>query len=161
LVVRLLPSIAPTRVLQCSHPMPTGVLMGFSPSFRTAATKQPGRSGFDKYTYRRRAMIEQCVGWLKVCRRIGTRFEKLAVNFLAMLKRTIIERHLKLTFQTEPTQAPTADRPQPAGRCRGPASRAAGWERSGEPPRWPGSTGRPRPAPAATAAARPGRPSAE
>jgi transposase len=57
-----------------------------------------GRSVFDKDTYRRRSVIEQCVGWLKECRRIGTRFEKLAINFLAMLKLAIIERYLKLAF---------------------------------------------------------------
>ena len=41
---------------------------------------------FEKATYRRRHVIENCVGWLKECRRIGTRFEKTAVNFMAMLK---------------------------------------------------------------------------
>ena len=51
---------------------------------------------FDRRTYRRRAVIEQCVGWLKECRRIGTRFEKLAVNFHGMLQLAMIRRHLKL-----------------------------------------------------------------
>ncbi len=50
---------------------------------------------FDKETYRRRNVIERCVGWLKECRRIGTRFEKLAVNFLAMLKLAMIGRYLR------------------------------------------------------------------
>jgi transposase len=36
---------------------------------------------FDRVTYRRRSVVENCIGWLKECRRIGTRFEKLAVNF--------------------------------------------------------------------------------
>jgi transposase len=34
---------------------------------------------FDKETYRRRSIVEQTIGWLKECRRIGTRFEKLAI----------------------------------------------------------------------------------
>jgi len=51
---------------------------------------------FDKTTYRRRNVVERCVGWLKECRRIATRFEKLAVNFLAMLKVALIERYLRL-----------------------------------------------------------------
>lgn len=49
--------------------------------------KRPGRPPhFDKEAYRRRAAVEQAVGWLKECRSVGTRFDKLAVNFLAMAK---------------------------------------------------------------------------
>lgn len=54
--------------------------------------------GFDKQRYRQRAVIEQCVGWLKECRRIATRFEKLALSFLAMFKVAIIQRYLKIVF---------------------------------------------------------------
>ena len=53
---------------------------------------------FDKQTYRQRAVVEQCVGWLKESRRIGTRFEKLAVNFRGMLQLAMIRRYLKLLF---------------------------------------------------------------
>lgn len=53
---------------------------------------------FDKETYRRRSIIEQCIGWLKECRRIGTRFEKLAINFLAMVKVAMIQRYLVFSF---------------------------------------------------------------
>jgi transposase len=53
---------------------------------------------FDKATYRQRAVVEQCVGWLKESRRIGTRFEKLAVNFHGMLQLAMIRRYLKLLF---------------------------------------------------------------
>ena len=53
---------------------------------------------FDKETYRQRAVIEQCVGWHKESRRIGTRFEKLAVNFHGMLQLAMIRRYLKLLF---------------------------------------------------------------
>ncbi|MCE9589098.1 MAG: transposase, partial [Planctomycetes bacterium] len=42
--------------------------------------------------------IEQTIGWLKECRRIGTRFEKLAINFLAMMKLAMIQRTLKIVF---------------------------------------------------------------
>jgi transposase len=56
------------------------------------------RARFDKETYRRRAVVEQCVGWMKECRRIGTRFEKLAVNFHGMLQLAMIHRYLKLLF---------------------------------------------------------------
>lgn len=51
---------------------------------------------FDKATYQRRCVIECCIGWLKECRRLCTRFEKLAVNFLAMIKVAMIQRYLRL-----------------------------------------------------------------
>jgi transposase len=51
---------------------------------------------FDKISYRRRSVIENCVGWLKECRRVLTRFEKLAVNYLGMLKLAMIQRYLRL-----------------------------------------------------------------
>ena len=57
-----------------------------------------GRIHFDRTTYRRRSRIEQCNGWLKECRRVGTRFEKLAMNFLAMIHLAFIERYLRLLF---------------------------------------------------------------
>jgi transposase len=57
-----------------------------------------GRVKFDKLTYRQRHVIEQCVGWMKEYRRIGTRFEKLAVNFHGMLHLAMIDRYLRLLF---------------------------------------------------------------
>jgi transposase len=53
---------------------------------------------FDKATYKRRSIVEQCIGWMKECRRIGTRFEKLAINFLSMVKLAMIKRSLRLLF---------------------------------------------------------------
>jgi len=58
---------------------------------QAAAAKQ-----FDDEAYQRRSIIENCVGWLKECRRIATRFEKLAVNYIGMLKLAMIERYLRL-----------------------------------------------------------------
>ena len=57
-----------------------------------------GRVRFDRQAYRRRSTIEQCNGWLKECRRVATRFEKLAVNFLAMIHLAFIERYLRILF---------------------------------------------------------------
>jgi transposase len=51
---------------------------------------------FDRTTYRRRNVVERLVGWLKENRRLATRFEKLAVNFLAMVKLAMIQRCLRL-----------------------------------------------------------------
>jgi transposase len=47
---------------------------------------------FNRRTYRRRSSIEQLIGWLKEFRRIATRYEKLARNFLAMVKLGFILR---------------------------------------------------------------------
>lgn len=53
---------------------------------------------FDRRAYKGRSVVEQCVGWLKEFRRIGTRFEKLAVNFHGMLQLAMIRRYLRLLF---------------------------------------------------------------
>jgi transposase len=58
---------------------------------------------FDRWAYRGPCVAEQCVGWLKEFRRIGTRFEKLAVNFHGMLQLAMINRYLRLLFQTVPS----------------------------------------------------------
>jgi transposase len=50
---------------------------------------------FDKRAYRGRNVVERCVGWLKNCRRICTRFEKLAVNFSAMITLAMIVMYLR------------------------------------------------------------------
>jgi len=48
--------------------------------------KNQRRVRFDKARYKRRNVVERLIGWLKERRRLATRFEKLAVNFLAMIK---------------------------------------------------------------------------
>ena len=53
---------------------------------------------FDRPAYRGRCVVEQCVGWLKEFRRIGTRYEKLAVDFHGMLQLAMIRRYLRLLF---------------------------------------------------------------
>ena len=53
---------------------------------------------FDTAAYRGRCVAEHCVGWLKELRRIGTRFEKLAVNFHGMLQLAMIDQYLRILF---------------------------------------------------------------
>ena len=53
------------------------------------------RPGFDREAYRGRNVVERCISWLKECRRVATRYEKLARNFLAMIKLAMIERLLR------------------------------------------------------------------
>ena len=66
------------------------------PSAANERARHDERVKFDPLAYRRRSIIENCVGWLKECRRIATRFEKLAVNYLGMLKLAMITRYLRL-----------------------------------------------------------------
>jgi transposase len=51
-----------------------------------ARPKNQRRQRFDKARYRQRNVVERLNGWLKERRRLATRYEKLAVSFLAMLK---------------------------------------------------------------------------
>ncbi len=44
---------------------------------------QPRDESFDKMSYRRRNIIERAVGWFKWCRALATRYDKLAVNYVA------------------------------------------------------------------------------
>jgi transposase len=61
-------------------------------------SNQPAPSGerFDKKTYRERSRIECAVGWLKECRRLGTRYDKLALNFLAFAKLAVMLKYLRI-----------------------------------------------------------------
>lgn len=52
------------------------------------------REDFDKSLYRDRNIVERCIGWLKESRPIATRFEKLAIHFLGMLKLAMILEYL-------------------------------------------------------------------
>jgi transposase len=55
------------------------------------------RSDFDREAYRGRNVVERCISWLKECRRVATRYEKLARNFLAMVKLAIIDRLFRMS----------------------------------------------------------------
>ncbi len=54
------------------------------------------RERLNRRKYRRRNVVERCIGWLKECRRIATRYEKLATHYLAMVKMAMIQRCLRL-----------------------------------------------------------------
>ncbi len=48
--------------------------------------------------YRRRNVIERLIGHLKECRRLATRYEKLARHYVAMVKLACIRRIFKIHF---------------------------------------------------------------
>src|SRR5713101_80197 len=57
---------------------------------------QPREESFDKASYRKRNLIERVVGWYKECRGLGTRYEKLAVDYVALWMVAMIEKLLLL-----------------------------------------------------------------
>jgi len=58
-------------------------------------SNQPRDEHFDKATYQRRHIIEQVVGWYKEYRALGTRYEKLAVNYVVLWIIAFIEKLLR------------------------------------------------------------------
>jgi transposase len=59
--------------------------------------RRPGRPiTYDKAAYRQRNVVERCIGWLKGCRSLATRFDKLAVNYLTMVHLAFIQRYLRI-----------------------------------------------------------------
>ena len=83
---------------------------------------QPRDEAFDKRTYRRRNIIERVVGWYKECRALGTRYDKLAVNYVALWMVAIIHRLLRKrrkALQRDCQKEPSAIRRQSDGTSRG------------------------------------------
>ena len=53
---------------------------------------------FDRRAYRDRNVIERCIGWLKECRRVSSRYDKRATSYLAFVKLAILRRLFKFDF---------------------------------------------------------------
>jgi transposase len=67
------------------------------PPRKTRGKPRPGRPfSYNRAHYKLRNVMERCVGWLKECRSVATRYEKLALNYLTMVKLACIERYLRL-----------------------------------------------------------------
>jgi transposase len=49
---------------------------------------------FDKRSYRKRNVIERMIGWFKEYRRLGTRFDNLAVNHVALWMVAMVQKLL-------------------------------------------------------------------
>ena len=54
---------------------------------------------FDRQAYRNRNIVERLIGWIKECRRIFSRFEKTAKNFVGMIRLAFIQRYLRLAVR--------------------------------------------------------------
>ena len=73
---------------------------GIEPVIPHKSNQKPEKGErFDKRTYRKRSRIEQAVGWLKECRRLGTRYEKLGLNFLAFVKLGMMQKYLRILIR--------------------------------------------------------------
>ncbi len=55
---------------------------------------QPRDDKFDTETYKRRNIVERVVGWYKEYRSLGTRYEKLAVNYVGLWLVAMIDKAL-------------------------------------------------------------------
>jgi len=67
------------------------------PPRQSRSRRRGGRPvSYDEQRYRQRNVIERCVVWLKECRSVATRYEKLALNYLGLVKLAMIERYLRL-----------------------------------------------------------------
>lgn len=68
---------------------------------RDQIERDPSAGHYDRCAYRDRNAVERCIGWLKEARRLATRFEKLAVHYLGVIKLAMIRRHLKVALPNE------------------------------------------------------------
>ncbi len=72
--------------------------------YKRSHRRRPGRPAtLDRAAYRQRNSVERCIGWLKGCRRVATRFEKLATHFLTMVQLAMIQRCLRLLAEPSNT----------------------------------------------------------
>jgi transposase len=73
------------------------------PPKRSRGRRRRGRLvTYNAVRYRGRSIIECGIGWLKECRSVATRYEKLALHYLGLVKLAMIERYLRRlsTLQT-------------------------------------------------------------
>lgn len=56
-------------------------------------------TSFDKELYRRRNIVERVIGWLKECRRVATRYDKLTSSYLTFVQLAAMRRLLKLQLR--------------------------------------------------------------
>jgi transposase len=63
---------------------------------------QPREESFDKASYRQRNLIERVIGWYKECRALGTRYEKLAVDYVTLWMIAMIEKLLQSGRKSPP-----------------------------------------------------------
>jgi transposase len=68
--------------------------LGIGPVIAHQAKEAARHGVFDRRSYKKRNVVERCIGSLKWFRRVATRYEKLALHYLGMLKLAILFRFL-------------------------------------------------------------------
>ncbi|CAO3455319.1 hypothetical protein [Azospirillum argentinense] len=58
---------------------------------------------FDREAYRRRNAVERGIGWLKGCRSVATRHDKLAVNYMTFIKLAMIQQCMRVKWPSDRT----------------------------------------------------------
>ena len=71
---------------------------GIEPVIPRRTAHPPPDEPFDASAYRRRNVVERCIGWLKESRRVFSRYDKLAVSYAAFINLAILRRLLKFDF---------------------------------------------------------------
>ena len=72
---------------------------GIAATIKPNGSRKPRRGrpfSFDRALYRERDVVERAIGHLKEHRRVGSRSEKLAVSYRAMVQVAFIERYLRV-----------------------------------------------------------------
>jgi transposase len=70
---------------------------------RERRAHRPGRKpAFDREAYRRRNVVERAGGLLKEARALATRFDKLALHYLAALKLAMLVQYLRIPLADTP-----------------------------------------------------------
>lgn len=73
------------------------------PPRRRRGIRKAGRPvGYDPQAYRARNVVERAIGWLKGCRSVATRFEKLALNYLGLVHLAMIQRCVRMLAPSTP-----------------------------------------------------------
>lgn len=74
--------------------------LDIKPVVPSKSSEVPGNRNvdFDRDAYRQRNIVERLIGWLKESRRLSSRFEKTATNFLGIIKWAFVRRYLRLEF---------------------------------------------------------------
>ncbi|XSG75182.1 transposase [Herpetosiphon llansteffanensis] len=70
---------------------------------RRRGMRKAGRSvGYDSQAYCAHNVVGRTIGWLKECRSVATRFEKLALNYLGFVHLAMIQRLVRLLAPCTP-----------------------------------------------------------
>ena len=73
-----------------------GIQPAIPPRKRRGTRKRGRPVTYDRMAYRQRSATEQAIGWIKECRAVATRYEKLAQTYLRLVNLAMIKRYLCL-----------------------------------------------------------------